>query len=44
MEQIENTMVVDGFWDEEEYRVPNHRRLKREREAFGQAEYGEDNE
>lgn len=34
MEQIENSMVVDWWWDEIEYGVPDKRRLKRERETY----------
>lgn len=37
-EQIENSMIVDGFWNESEYGVPSGSRLKREREAYEQAE------
>lgn len=37
-EQIENSMTADGFWDESEYRVLSLSRLKREREAYEQAE------
>ena len=35
---VENSMTADGFWDESEYRVPSLSRLKREREAYEQAE------
>ena len=37
-EQIENSMVVDGYWNEIEYGVPSSNRLKREREAYEQVE------
>lgn len=37
-EQIENSMTVDGFWNELEYGVPSGNRLRREREAYEQAE------
>lgn len=39
-EQIENRMEVDSEWDETEYGVPNKRRLKQERAAYEEAEYG----
>ncbi len=38
MEQIENRMVVDWVWDEIEYGIPNRHRLKRERQAYEEAE------
>lgn len=39
MEQIvENKMLVDSEWDEQEYRVPNKARLKRLRQAYEEAE------
>ena len=44
MEQIENPMVLDWWWDEEEYHVPSKARLKRERQAYEEAEREEDNE
>lgn len=34
---IENRMVIDDEWDEVEYRIPNKRRLKRERQAYEEA-------
>lgn len=37
-EQIENSMAVDGYWNETEYGVPSGNRLRREREAYEQAE------
>lgn len=37
-EQIENSMVVDSFWNEIEYGVPSGSRLRKEREAYEQAE------
>lgn len=36
--QIENQMVVDAWWDEEEYGVPSKARLKRERQAYEEEE------
>lgn len=36
--QIENSMTVDSFWNELEYGVPSGNRLRREREAYEQAE------
>lgn len=36
--RIENRMVVDSEWDEAEYGVPNKHRLKRERQAYEEAE------
>lgn len=38
METVENSMVVDWWWDEQEYRVPSKARLKRERQAYEEAE------
>ena len=38
MEQIENKMVVDWAWDEIEYGVPSRRRIKKERQAYEEAE------
>lgn len=38
MEMIENAMVVDNWWDEQEYGVPSKRQLKRMREAYKDAE------
>lgn len=37
-EQIKNRMVVDWVWDEIEYGIPNKRRIKRERQAYEEAE------
>ena len=37
-EIIENKMVLDWPWDEIEYGVSNKRRLKRERQAYEEAE------
>ena len=36
--EVENSMVVDWWWDEHEYRVPSRARLKRERQAYEEAE------
>lgn len=43
MDQIENKMVVDLVWNEIEYGVPSRRHIKRERQAYEEAEreYGE---
>lgn len=38
MEAIENAMVVDWWWDEQEYGVPSKRRMNRLREAYEEAE------
>lgn len=38
MEMIENAMVVDVWWGEMDYGVPSKRRLKRERQAYEEAE------
>ncbi len=38
MEQTENVMVTDYWWDEQEYRVPSRARMKRERQAYEEAE------
>ena len=37
-DQIENSMTVDWWWDEQEYRVPSRARMKRERQAYEEAE------
>lgn len=44
MEQIENRMVVDEEWDEQEYGIPSKRRLKNERSAYEEAENMEEDE
>lgn len=36
--EVENAMVVDQWWDEQEYGVPSKRRLKRVREAYEEEE------
>lgn len=36
--QIENRMVIDSEWEEIEYGVPSRTRLKRERQAYEEAE------
>ena len=38
MNEVENAMVVDQWWDEQDYRVPSKRRLKRLREVYDEAE------
>lgn len=38
MQEIENSMVVDLAWDEIEYGVPSRRRIKRQRQAYEEAE------
>lgn len=38
MQEIENKMVLDWPWDEQEYGVPSKRRLKWMREAYEDAE------
>ena len=37
-EQIENRMVVDAYWNEVEYVNPSSNSLRRERNAYEQAE------
>ena len=37
-EQIENRMVVDWYWNEIEYGVPNKSRMERERRIYDEAE------
>lgn len=37
-EQIENSMVVNWWWDEQEYRMPSKALMKRERQAYEEAE------
>ena len=41
-EQIENSMVEDWWWDEIEYGVPSHKRLKRQREIYDEEEMQEE--
>lgn len=43
-EQIENKMLVDWYWNEIEYGVPKSNRMKRERQAYEQAEREEKHE
>lgn len=43
-EMIENHMVEDWYWDEIEYGVPNHRRLKEQQRNYEMEEYEEDEE
>ncbi len=38
MEMIENAMVIDWWWDEQEYRVPSKARMKKQRQAYEEAE------
>lgn len=38
MEKVDNIMVTDWWWDEQEYRVPSKARLKREMQAYEDAE------
>lgn len=37
-EQVKSSMVVDGCWNEVEYGFPSSNRLRKEREAYEQAE------
>lgn len=37
-EMIENAMVTDWWWNEIEYGVSNAARMKRERQAYDEAE------
>lgn len=37
-EQIENSMVVDWYWNEIEYGVPNKSRMERERRIYDEEE------
>ena len=41
--EAENPMVIDWWWDEQEYRVPSRTRMNRERQAY-EAEEREDSE
>ena len=41
-EMIENHMVEDWYWDEIEYGVPNHRRLKEQQRNYEKEEYEEE--
>lgn len=36
--ELENRMMINSEWNEIEYGVPNKRRLKRERQAYEEAE------
>lgn len=38
LEQIENSMVVDWYWNEIEYGVPNKSKLERERRIYDEEE------
>ena len=38
MEQVENILTIDWWWDEQEYRVPSNARMERERKAYEEAE------
>ena len=40
MNIVENSMVVDSFWNEIEYGVPDANRLRRIRRAYEDAEGG----
>lgn len=40
--EIENSMIVNWWWSEQEYRVPNKRRLKHEREIYEEEEHEAD--
>lgn len=40
-EMIENAMLVDPWWDEREYVVPNRHRLEQMRKAYDEAEMEE---
>lgn len=37
-EMIENHMLIDGYWGETEYGVPSGDRIRRERQAYEEAE------
>lgn len=39
--EVENAMLTDWWWDEHEYRVPSRARMKRERQAYEEAEKGD---
>lgn len=36
--EVDNILTVDWWWDEHEYRVPSKTRMKRERQAYEEAE------
>lgn len=42
LEQIENSMVVDWYWNEIEYGVPNKSRMERERRIYDEEEMEEE--
>ncbi len=42
VQEIENRMVDDDWWDEIEYHEPSRRRLKREHDSYEELERGED--
>lgn len=44
MERLENKMVVDWYFGEIEYGLPDGNRLRRERQAYEQAEREESDE
>lgn len=43
-EQIENSMVVDWWWGEIEYGVPDKSRLRREKRNYDEAEMEDEEE
>lgn len=36
--EVDNILTADWWWYEQEYRVPSHARMKRERQAYEEAE------
>lgn len=36
--EVDNILIVDWCWDEQEYRLPSRARMKRERQAYEEAE------
>lgn len=36
--EVDNILTTDWYWDEQEYRVPSKARMKRERQAYEEAE------
>lgn len=38
MNDVDNILTIDWWWDEQEYGIPSRRRLRRQREAYEEEE------
>lgn len=36
--EVDNILMLDWWWDEQEYRVPSKARMKKQRQAYEEAE------